>query len=198
MLLKLLSWLGIALLCFVMGYMGASWFADFMNKKLLLKPENRIENQEDLSKFEETEQSRAVQSSQSGSIPQISLNLFHVRNDTVAETRRNFVSRTQEENIRDAIEEILSLSEVPNAGKIKLLHVFRDNETAFLDMPGAFASSLSSMGERKSLLLLTGIVRTMQENFTPISQVRFLIDSKTPQAGGTVDLRAPWKMPKKS
>ena len=199
-LLKLLSWLGIILLCFVIGYIGTSWFMEFLNKKLLLKPENRIENQEDLGDFQEAETDREAARllSTGGDIQQVSLNLYHVRNDTIAETRKNFVSRTREDNIRDAVEEILNLSEVPNVNRIKLLHVFRSDDTAFLDMTGQFASSIEAMGERKSLLLLTGFVRTLQENFSPVTQIRFLIDSKAPKSGGDVNLAAPWKMPKKA
>ncbi|MBQ7154947.1 MAG: GerMN domain-containing protein [Synergistaceae bacterium] len=197
LLLRILSWLGIILLCFVLGYLGTSWFMDFLNRKLLLKPENRIETQEDFTEFQEAENERNIQeTSRNGAdVQQISLNLYHVKGDTLAETRKNFVSRTKEDNIRDAVEEILSLSGAP---KMKLLHVFRNDETAFLDMPGQFASAISSMGKRKSLLLLTGLVRTLQENFSPITQIRFLIDSQPPKSGGEVNLAAPWKMPKKS
>lgn len=199
-LLKILSWLGIILLCFVLGYMGTSWFMEFLNKKLLLKPENRIESQEDLNELQEGEQERRDSEalSRGSDVEQVSLNLYHVQDDAIGETRKNFISRTREENIREAVEEILALSEVPNAEKIKLLHVFRNDETAFLDMPGQFASALTSLGKRKSLLLLTGLVKTLQENFSPITQIRFLIDSKPPKSGGEVNLAAPWKMPKKS
>jgi len=199
-LLKILSWLGVILLCFVLGYLGTSWFVEFLNKKLLLKPENRIENQEDLKNFNEAEQEKVLNETlKSGAdVKQISLNLFHVKNDTIAESRKNFVSRLPEENIRDAVTEVILLSGMPQADKIKLLHVFRLQDTAFLDMSGQFASSIETAGQRKSLLLLTGIVRTVQENFSPISQIRFLIDSKPPKSGGTVDLSAPWKMPSKN
>ena len=200
LLLRILSWLGIILLCFVLGYLGTSWVVDMLNRKLLLKPENRIETQEDLTGFQEAERGRTAREAlkSGGNVQQVSLNLFHVKDDALTETRKNFVQRTTEDNIRDAVEEILTLSGLPDAGKIKLLHVFRISDTAFLDMPGQFASSLESAGQRKSLLLLTGIVRTLQENFSPVSQVRFLIDSKPPKSGGVVDLSAPWKMPKKS
>ncbi len=200
LLLKILSWLGIILLCFVLGYLGTSWFVEFLNRKLLLKPENRIENQEDLINFNESEEKR-IQNEKinSGSnVPQVSLNIYHVRNDTIAETRQNFVSKTQEDNIRDAVSSVISLSEMPQAEKIKLLHVFKVSDTAFLDMSGQFVSSIEAAGQRKSLLLLTSIVRTVQENFSPVSQIRFLIDSKPPKSGGIVDLTAPWKMPSRN
>ena len=200
LLLKILSWLGIILLCFVLGYLGTSWFVDFMNRKLLLKPENRIENQEDLSNFESSEQERIAQEvfDSGAEVKQISLNLYHVKDDTIAETRQNFIVRIPEDNISDAINSILILSGIPGADRIKLLHVFRISDTAFLDMSGQFVSALESIGQRRSLLLLTGIVRTLQENFSPLSQVRFLIDSKPPKSGGVVDLSVSWKMPNRS
>ena len=173
---------------------------EFLNKKLLLKPENRIENQEDLTEFQEAEAEKTSRMllDSGADIQQISLNLHHVNDDSISEIRKNFVASTREDNIRSAVEEVLELSEVPNANKIKLLHVFRNGDTAFLDMPGQFASALDDMGERKSQLLLTGLVRTLQENFAPVKQIRFLIDSKAPKSGGTVNLAAVWKMPPKS
>ncbi len=200
-LLKILSWLGIILLCFVLGYLGTSWFVEVLNRKLLLKPENRIENQEDLNNFNEAEQERVLNetlNSAGEDVKQVSLNLYHVKNDTIAETRQNFISKVPEDNIREVVTSVINLSGMPQAEKIKLLHVFRVQDTAFLDMSGQFASSIESAGQRKSLLLLTSIVRTVQENFSPLSQVRFLIDSKPPKSGGVVDLSAPWKMPSKN
>ena len=199
-LLRILSILGVMLLCFVLGYLGTSWVVDFLNTKLFLKPENRIENQGDLSDFEESERKQAARNAlmPGSNVQQISVNLYHVSNEEIAQTRKNFLALTREDNIRDAVNEIIVLSGVPNADKIKLLHVFRMNDTAFLDMPRQFASALNAMGKQKSLLLITGIVRTMEENFSPVSQVRFLIDSKTPGRDGIVDLSSVWKLPKKS
>ena len=200
LLLKILSWLGVILLCFVVGYWGTSLVVDFLNKKLLLKPENRVENQEDLTTYEASEQERITKEKiNSGEeVQQVSLSLYHVRNDSIVETRQNFASKIEEDNIKDAVIAVVQMSEMPGADRIKLLHVFKMSDTAFLDMSGQFASSIDSAGQRKSLLLLTSIVRTVQENFSPISQIRFLIDSKPPKSGGTVDLSAPWKMPKRS
>ncbi|MBR4196187.1 MAG: GerMN domain-containing protein [Synergistaceae bacterium] len=200
LLLRILSLLGVILLCFVLGYLGTSWVVDFLNKKLFLKPENRIENQEDLSRFEESEREQAARKAlMSGAdVQQVSINIYHVKDDTIAEVRRNFLVQTREDNMRDAVNEIISLSGVPNADRIRLLHVFRNEDTAFLDMPGQFASSLNVIGKQKSLLLITSIVRTLQENFSPVSEVRFLLDSKSPSNGGIVDLSSVWKLPQKS
>lgn len=194
LLFKILMLIGLILLFFVAGYLGTSWVVDFFNRKLLLKPEDRIENQEDLASLNESQ----IKANSAEGVAQIIINLYYVNEDSIAETQKKFISRTPEDNIRDAVTELLSLSEVPDTDKIKLLHVFRNNDTAFLDMSGQFVPALDSMGQRKSQLLLTGIVKTLEENFSPVEQVRFLIDSKPPKSGGTVELNRAWKMPKRS
>ena len=200
LLLRILVMIGVLLLCFVLGYVGTSWVMNFLNRKLFLKPDNRIANQEDLNNYNEAQQERITQQrlNSSEGLQQILLSIYHVQNDNITETRRSFLARTPEENIKDAIGEIISLSGISGANNIKLLHVFRNSDTAFLDMSGQFASALEKAGQRKSLLLLTSIVRTLSDNFSPISQVRFLIDSKTPKSGGVVDLSSVWKLPKRS
>lgn len=185
-LLRVLSWLGIILLCFVIGYLGTSWVVDILNRKLLLKPEDRIENATDLMNHTPPEPEPASE------IPQASLTLYFVNDDALTGVRKTFIARSPEDNIRDAIDEVLSLSDFPN---IKLLHVFRIGDTAFLDLPGQFSSSLENAPQRKGLLLLTGIIRTLQDNFPPLKQVKFLIDSKAPKSGSNPDLSVTWKMP---
>ena len=199
LLLRFLSWTGVILMCFVLGYIGMSWFVNsFLNKKSFLKPENRIETQADLKALNESENGSGGAASGGENVKKTDLSLYYVNNDNVVPTKRSFVVRTLEDNIRDAVSTVLSLSDVPDADNIKVLHVFRNAETAFLDLSSSFMTSLSTMGERRSLLLLTGLVRTMQENFSPIVQVRFLIDSKAPMPGGPVDLSVSWKMPSRS
>ena len=203
-LLRFLSWMGVILLCFVLGYLGTSWLVNnFLNRQSFLKPENRVENTEDLKALEESMRERESSGSGDG-VQKVALNLYYVKDNKVMETQRSFVVRTQEDNIRDAVSAILSLSAVPGADKIQVLHVFRNINTVFLDLSSSFVSALSSIGQRQSLLLLTGLVRTMQENFSIQAQaedqmqVRFLIDSKSPAPGGIVDLTVPWKMPSRS
>ena len=188
-LLRLFSWLGVILLCFVAGYLGTSLFLDWPS---LLKPENRIENQEDLKNLEEAEKSKPIRSPD-GNIQQISLNLYYIKDGAANVMRQNFVSRTQEDNIRDALDAILTMSGISGTkGPMTLLHLFRSADTIFLDFPSAFASKVSAMEEVQRRILFTCIVRTMEENFPPINKIRFLIDSTTVPSG---DLSVPWYIP---
>lgn len=200
LMLRVLSWLGVILLCFVAGYLGTSWLMDALNEKLLLKPENRVENQSDLAKLNAAvEREREEAAARSGNAQQMSLKLYSVKDGRIAEpVRRSFVSRLKEDNMAEAVKSVLVLSGVPGVDKISVLHVFRSAETTYLDLSAAFVSALASMGQREGLLLLTAIVRTLEENFQPGVQVRFLIDSRSPGPGGPVDLTVVWKMPSRS
>ena len=198
LLLRFLSWTGVILLCFVLGYLGMSWLVNnFLSKQSFLKPENVVESQAELSAMNEAERVKSA-SGGGDNVQKTDINLYYVRDGRVMETQRSFIAGVQEDCIRDAVSAILSMSSVPDAGKIEVLHVFRNAETAFLDLSPSFESALASMGQKQSLLLLTGLVRTIQENFSPVVQVRFLIGSKTPSVGGPVDLTVPWKMPSNS
>lgn len=200
LMLRVLSWLGVILLCFVAGYLGTSWLMDALNEKLLLKPENRVENQSDLAKLNAVvEREREEAAARSGNAQQMSLKLYSVKDGRIAEpVRKSFVSRLKEDNMAEAVKSVLVLSGVPGVDKISVLHVFRSAETTYLDLSAAFVSALASMGQREGLLLLTAIVRTLEENFQPGVQVRFLIDSRSPGPGGPVDLTVVWKMPSRS
>lgn len=197
LLLRLLSWLGIILLCFVAGYLGTSWMMRSLNTRSLLKPESRVENREDLKTLTESEKARAALSGAKGDIQQISLKLYYLRDGGLAEVSRPFVSGPQEDNIGDAVHALLSLSGVDGAESgVRVLHVFRSADTVFLDFSSGFASALSKLGQRNSQFLVTGIVRTMQDNFPPIVKVRFLIDGAVSSGGAPIDLTVPWQLPR--
>lgn len=196
LLLRLLSWLGIVLLCFVAGYLGTSWMMRSLNTRSLLKPENRVENGEDLKKLTESERAKAAAGAK-GDVQQLNLKLYYLKDGGLAEASRSFVSRPQEDNIGDAVHALLSMSGIEGAeSTVRVLHVFRSADTVFLDLSGGFSSALSKLGQRSSQFLVTGIVRTMQDNFPPIVKVRFLIDGAVSSGGAPIDLTVPWQLPR--
>ncbi len=191
-LLKFLSWLGVILICFVAGYLGTEFLMKMLDNKSLLKSENRYETQEDVDKLKAAEQNRA---SGGDAVRQLNLIIYYANGEDISNEEHSFTARTQEDNIKDALDKVFSLSQLPNADLIELKHIFRNGDTVFLDLSPQFVTTLNDIGEKRSMYLLTSIVRTIQDNFPPIVQARFLIDSKTPSSGGTVDLTRIWKMP---
>ncbi|NLL36117.1 MAG: GerMN domain-containing protein [Fretibacterium sp.] len=197
LLLRFLSWVGVILLCFVAGYLGTSWMMRFLSTRFLLKPEGNVENAQDLKEFEarSRERERALEKGASP-LQGATVRLYHPEGGGLKEVAFHAVSSVQEENIRDSVLKLLSLSGPEVAGKnVELRHVFRKADTVFLDFSDSFASALSALGAQSSSLLITGIVRTLRDNFPPIDKVRFLINSRVTNSGAPVDLTVPWQLP---
>lgn len=97
----------------------------------------------------------------------------------------------------EGTEILLVMSGIEGAeSNVRVLHVFRSADTVYLDCSRGFAAALSKLGQRNSQFLVTGIVRTMQDNFPPIVKVRFLIDGAVSSGGAPIDLTVPWQLPR--
>jgi hypothetical protein len=189
LLLRVLAWCGVILLCFVVGYIGTSYMLKLLEKQIFFKPEGRGRNQEALEVFLSGDNAADVRLD----MQKTTLSLFYPKDDTLVEEKADVIARTREDNIQDAVLRLLSLSGLFDSG-VSVKHVFRNADTVYLDFSGAFVSALSAAGARSSTLFITGIVRTMRDNFPPVTKVRFLVDSKIASTGSPVDLTAVWQL----
>ena len=78
------------------------------------------------------------------------------------------------------------------------LNVFQSGDWLYLNVNKDFHNSLKKLGAEKSKFLLTGLVMTMSENFSPVNKIRFLVDGKETTDKTPVDLTAAWGLPGKS
>ena len=185
LLFRILVWCGVILLCFVAGYHGTSYMLD-----LLETPFSNNENLEDVRQSTAT-----VNADTSLDMQKLTLSLFYPKNGNLVEDKMDVIVSTREDNIQDVVLKLLDLSGLFD-GTVQVKHVFRNADTVYLDFSASFASALNKAGSKLSTLVITGIVRTMRDNFSPINKVRFLVDSKLENAGAPVDLTATWQLPK--
>ena len=55
-------------------------------------------------------------------------------------------------------------------------------------------ASLEAVGSEKALLLVTGIVRTLTENFSPLTRIRFLVNGREALETTPIDLTVAWAL----
>jgi hypothetical protein len=80
------------------------------------------------------------------------------------------------------------------APETKVLNIFRSGEWLYADMSSDFLKSLKSLGKDKSAVVISGIIKTMGENFPPVNKVKFYIDGKEHKDKNPVDLTHPWSV----
>jgi hypothetical protein len=72
------------------------------------------------------------------------------------------------------------------------LNIFQSGDWLYLNMNGDFLESIKTLGTEKSRIMLTGMVKTMSDNFAPVNKLKFYIDGKEVRDKKPIDLTAPW------
>jgi hypothetical protein len=78
------------------------------------------------------------------------------------------------------------------ASGVQDLNIFQSGDWLYLNMNGEFLESIKKLGEEKSRVMLTGMVKTMSDNFAPINKIKFYVDGKEVRDKKPVDLTSPW------
>jgi len=188
LLLRLLAWCGVILFCFVAGYVGTEYIV--MNIFGFDKPWPTSDSNVGKNDFDvPTNEELADLGALGLDIQKATFSVFYPMDGELISENVDVISRTLEDNIQEAVLRILKLSGIDT---VSVLHVFRDIETVYLDLSTPFMEALNELGGQAGTLLINGIVRTMNENFS-LTKVRFLVDSKIVSSGASVDLAAVWQ-----
>jgi hypothetical protein len=187
LLLRVLAWCGVVMLCFVLGYVSTSYMLDLLDQRILYKGQ---QGNADLSEATALPAAQAKLDAQ-----KVEFSLYYPKDGTLTVEKVEVITHAQEDNIQEAVSKLLSLSGFFSKD-VAVKHVFRNVDTVYLDFSSAFVSGLNAVGTRPSTLFITGVVRTMRDNFPPVTKVRFLVDSKVTSTGAPVDLTAVWQLPR--
>lgn len=193
LMLRVLAWVGIILLCFVGGYLGTSWGIKLLGKQDLLSQNDVVKSTEELSNFLDSDSKKPKPADQIDA-KKVTFQLYYPKGTSLTSEAFDVITSLRENEIEESMVKLFSLSGMfPQDVSVK--RVFRNASTLYLDISGPFIQMLSDAGKEKSALFITGIVRTMKENFPPITDIRFLINGTITTAGSPVDLTASWKLP---
>ena len=191
LLIRLIAWTGVLVFCFAAGYVGTSVALRMLNRQDILQRKDVAANRGEAEKIL-NEAPREIRLN----ARKVAFTLYYPQNGAISSEKTEVLSGIMEDDIRQVIGKIVSTLSEKEAADVKLLNLFRSGDTLYLNFNGQFLSLLKARGEQGSALFITGVVRTMSENFSPIVQVRFLINGKEQQGGAPVDLGVPWRLPR--
>lgn len=183
LMLRVLTWTGIILLCFVGGYLGASWGIKFLNQKDLLVQNNDVITSDDIKNITEQDDF---------DVKKLTVKLSYPKDEKLISESFELMTGIKEQEIKDTIEKLLTVSKMFSK-EVTVKHVFRNANTLYINVAGPFIPMLLNAGKEQSTLLVNGLVRTMTDNFPPISGIRFLVNGSVTTAGSPIDLTALWK-----
>ena len=195
LMLRVLAWSGVVMLCFVGGYVGTSWGIKFLNRQDLLTQRDVVTTSTEAENLIETGSAgNAAQRQDNSDIKKLTLKLSYPKDGLLVSESLELISSIREQEIKETIERLFSASRMFSR-EVLVRHVFRNGATLYINVAGPFIPMLSNAGQEQSSLFITGVVHTMRDNFSPINEVRFLVNGAVTTAGSPVDLTAAWRLP---
>jgi len=189
LLVRIFAWIALLAIFFVCGYLGANYFFNWADKKGGPRIGNVVGNGTEAARVS------VVANSSNGS-GNVKYNLYIPDGTTFTEREIEIKKGMIEEDIEkvasvyiDGLKETKMLD-----NNVGVINVFRSGDWLYLDMTGAFSSSLKTLGKDKAAIVITGLVRTMKDNFPPIKKVKFYIDGKESGEKTPADLTKPWEI----
>ena len=190
LLIRIIAWLAVVAFCFVDGHVGTSFALRLPNKNDILMPQAVVSDRQEAQGVLEDGSAEIRVNAR-----KVAFTVYFPREEAIASEKTDILSGIMEDDIRQIFGKILSLVPGSFSPDMKVLNVFRSGDTLFLNLNAPFISSLSKLGVKESTLFITAVVRTITENFPPLTKVRFLVNGKVTREGTPVDLTVPWQLP---
>ncbi len=186
-LVRVIARLSIAVICLAGGYYGTDLFLKTLDEKEIVTQENVVGNMADLQRL-----LAADANTETVVAGRKDLTVYLLGTNGMAKASLKILADVQEDEIIQAVKAVFSQSSEAWANVLEPKHVYRDGLSVYIDLPRGFSTGLEKMEEQRALYLLTGIVRTVVENFPPIKQVYFLEEGRWISNIGSLRLSDPW------
>ena len=189
LLVRIFAWIALLAIFFVCGYLGANYFFNWADSKGGPRVGNVVGSGTEARRV-------STASNDPGGLGNVRYRLFIPEGASFTEREIEINKGMAEEDIEkvasvymDGLKETQMLD-----NNVRVLSVFRSGDWLYLDMTGAFSASLKTLGRDRASMVLTGLVRTMRDNFPPIKKVKFYIDGKESGEKAPVDLTSAWEI----
>ncbi len=193
--LRIVAWLSLIAVFFALGYGGTSIVLKYLDKKGVTSERTVVADPQGAEELLATEDDKGA-----AGIARERVRLYLLHGKELRGRTLEFVPGLPEDNIRKTLNELFRRlkSEGVLDDEVQVLHFFRTGDLSYIDLNDSFQRSLDNLPSGQAVMLLTGVVRTMTENFAPITKVRFLINGREVTERGAVDLSVAWQLAPRS
>ena len=195
---RLLAWVSLLAIFFAMGYGATSVVFKWMDSRDADKyPDNIVASKSDAKKLSD----KATAEKEAASMDDSVLCTISIPDGSTFTTRQvRCRGGLKEETIQQVLAAYIDAAK---EGKFfepstQSLNFFQSGEWLYINMNKSFLTSLSTLGAEKSRFVLTGLVKTVSDNFAPINKIKFYIEGREVKDKKPVDLSMPWGLSGKS
>lgn len=184
--LRLVSWSAVMLLLFTLGYFGTGLVLKWVDSKGGPQETTVVSGKEPV--LGETPKA-----------PRNEYRVYSLKGNRLSESRVETAGGLMESDLREVLQGLFSLLQAEGVldPQSAVLHIFRAGDLLYLDVNDACVRSIASLPPEKANLVMTGVVRTIIENFRPVTRVRFLVNGRESTETKPVNLAVAWQLARK-
>jgi hypothetical protein len=184
--LRLVSWSAVMLLLFTLGYFGTGLVLKWVDSKGGPQETTVVSGKEPV--LGETPKA-----------PRNEYRVYSLKGNRLSESRVETAGGLMESDLREVLQGLFSLLQTEGVldPQSAVLHIFRAGDLLYLDVNDACVRSIASLPPEKANLVMTGVVRTIIENFRPVTRVRFLVNGRESTETTPVNLAVAWQLARK-
>lgn len=190
---RLIAYAAVVVIFLGIGYFGVEMVFGWLNGRAGVRtPENVVSNEQEAAEVVES----AIVSETSREANTVSVVLYVPQGNGFATRNIQCVAGVKEDTMKQALASYLdSVKEGALLdASAQNLNLFQSGEWLYVNMNSAFKSSLQKIGAERSRYLITGMLRTMSENFKPINKIKFFVNGKEDKSKDPVDISVAWSM----
>lgn len=187
--IRILVWLGLLGIFFGAGYFVAGAGLRFLNNLGVGSQKNVVANSEEAQRFMASSQEEVT-------VYRKEYVVYTLENGQLERSIMPIAPGVLEEDMVTVLERVLEPLRVASGTQqpLRVLHVFRAGDMLYIDMNASFANALKALGSQDAAQIMTGLVRSMVENFPPAEQILFFVDGKLSKVTDPLDLTVPWAL----
>ncbi|MEG1642152.1 MAG: GerMN domain-containing protein [Synergistaceae bacterium] len=185
-LVKAFSWIALIAILFAIGYGGANYIFKWLDKKNPNKIGNVIANVQERKENNRTstisgEKYTLYIPSENGEYSKRDVKIFE---------------DTKEKNIYKLAEMYVnSLKETKTISRnVAIKNIFINGDWIYVDFTKDLEQSLKTATAKDGTLFVTGLLKTIKENFAPVRKIKIYIDSNESAMKTPIDITQPWEL----
>lgn len=195
LLYRLLAWAALIAIFFAVGYGATSLVFRWMDGKGGTRtPDNLAASAPEAAQV--IDRALSADAAQRSSVNTVTCTLFIPDAGAFVSRKIQCPAGLKEDTMKGAIAAYIDALKENSMldSSVQMLNLFQSGDSLYLNMNGKFFDSLGALGAEGSRYLITGLVRTMSDNFAPVTKVKFFIDGREAPSKKPVDLSEAWSI----
>ena len=187
-LVRVFAWASLLAVFFACGYLGANYIFNWADKKGGPRVGDVVGSP---AEIKQTDASTASQ----GETVTSGYSIYLPDNGKYTKREIDIAKGTVEADAAKVISVYIDGLKETNTldSSTRALNVFIGGDCMYLDMSSQFLASLKKLGAAKAPSVLSGMAKTVTENFPPVKKIKFYIDGKESNITSPADLTKPWE-----